>query len=94
MKNVYKKHVFVCENIRYSSKRKSCGRIGKGIRSILKKKVHDNNLKNTVRINRSGCLDHCEDGPCLVIYPEGKWYTEINEKDCDDIFLNSIFEEV
>ena len=93
MKNVYKKHIFVCENIRDSSKKKSCGHAGREIRSTLKKMVYDNNLKASVRVNRSGCLDRCEDGPCLVIYPEGKWYTKADVKDCGEIFLNSILEE-
>jgi (2Fe-2S) ferredoxin len=28
-----------------------------------------------VRVNKSGCLDHCEKGPSCVVYPEGTWYT-------------------
>ena len=78
----YKKHIFVCENMRKDLQRKSCGVKGQAIRAHLKKMVHDNGLKDDIRVNRSGCLDQCENGPCLVIYHEGKWYTEIDKNDC------------
>ena len=38
-----------------------------------------------VRINASGCLDQCEQGPTVVIYPEGVWYTIRKEADVEDI---------
>ena len=38
-----------------------------------------------VRVNTSGCLDRCEQGPALVVYPEGVWYTYIDEVDIDEI---------
>jgi (2Fe-2S) ferredoxin len=38
-----------------------------------------------VRINGAGCLDRCELGPCIVIYPEGIWYSPKNEADVDEI---------
>ena len=28
-----------------------------------------------VRVNKSGCLDHCESGVSCVVYPAGVWYT-------------------
>jgi (2Fe-2S) ferredoxin len=38
-----------------------------------------------IRINKAGCLDRCEEGPVLVVYPEGIWYTYIDEEDIDEI---------
>lgn len=38
-----------------------------------------------VRINKAGCLDRCTEGPCLVIYPEGVWYTYVDQRDIDEI---------
>lgn len=38
-----------------------------------------------VRINTAGCLDRCEKGPVLVIYPEAVWYTYIDQDDVDEI---------
>jgi (2Fe-2S) ferredoxin len=38
-----------------------------------------------VRINAAGCLDRCEKGPVLVIYPEAVWYTYVDKEDIDEI---------
>jgi (2Fe-2S) ferredoxin len=38
-----------------------------------------------VRINQAGCLDRCEQGPVMVIYPEAVWYTYVDTEDIDEI---------
>ena len=38
-----------------------------------------------VRINQAGCLDRCEVGPVLVVYPSATWYTYVDQSDIDDI---------
>ncbi len=43
-----------------------------------------------VRINSAGCLDRCDLGPVLVIYPEAVWYTYIDEEDIDEIFTEHL----
>ena len=42
-------------------------------------------LQGTVRINTAGCLDRCELGPVLVVYPEAVWYTYVDKEDIDEI---------
>jgi (2Fe-2S) ferredoxin len=42
-------------------------------------------LPGKVRINAAGCLDRCEKGPVLVIYPEAIWYTYVDKEDIDEI---------
>ena len=37
------------------------------------------------RVNIAGCLDRCEEGPVCVVYPEGVWYTYVDEQDLDEI---------
>jgi len=41
-------------------------------------------------VNTSGCLDRCEEGPVCVVYPEGTWYTYIDEQDIDEIIENHL----
>ena len=53
----------------------------------MKKKITDLKLKN-IRVNQSGCLDKCESGPIMVIYPQGVWYTYKGKTDIDEI-INS-----
>jgi len=38
-----------------------------------------------IRVNTAGCLDRCTEGPVLVIYPEGTWYTYVDREDIDEI---------
>ena len=45
-----------------------------------------------VRINQAGCLDRCEFGPALVIYPEGVWYSPKTREDVDAILQAHLVE--
>ena len=88
----FKKHIFICTNDRgEESVRKSCGSCGgMELRRELVKMINDNRLKGKVRANKSGCLDVCEDGPALVVYPEGYWYLGVEKEDLKKIFHFSI----
>lgn len=83
----YEHHVFFCMNIREDDKRPSCGKQGAVAQQHAKKRIKalDMNGQGKVRINQSGCLDRCEEGPCLVVYPEGTWYTYVDTADIDEI---------
>jgi (2Fe-2S) ferredoxin len=43
------------------------------------------NGKGQVRINKAGCLDRCEEGPVLVVYPDAVWYGRVQPSDVDEI---------
>lgn len=45
----------------------------------------DLNGPGKIRVNQAGCMDRCEEGPVLVVYPEGIWYTYVDTADIDDI---------
>ena len=88
----YKHHVFFCTNQREpdgsGTTRPCCaGKGASALRDYAKKKVKGMGLAGAgeVRINNAGCLDRCEEGPCVVIYPEGTWYTYVDEHDIDEI---------
>lgn len=85
----YRRHIFFCVNDRGpDSERPSCNLCGSaGLRDYAKKKVKKLGLsgEGSVRVNQSGCLDRCEEGPVCVVYPEGTWYTYIDEMDIDEI---------
>ena len=76
MSNELRMHVFVCTNDREETHPRGCcnGRGSMEIMTKLKKMARNEGLKD-VRVNKSGCLDRCEDGPTCVIYPEGVWYS-------------------
>jgi len=82
----YGRHVFCCTNERAAGHPRGCCR-EKGadrLRDHLKARAKELGLKD-VRINAAGCLDRCELGPTMVIYPEGVWYTFRDERDLEEI---------
>lgn len=85
----YRKHVFFCINDRGpDSDRPSCNLCASAqMREYAKKKVKELGLAGggNVRVNQAGCLDRCEEGPVCVVYPEGTWYTYVDETDIDEI---------
>jgi len=43
-----------------------------------------------VRVNQSGCLDRCDEGPVAVVYPDNVWYTYKDEADIDEIITRHL----
>lgn len=83
----YRHHVFFCTNLRDDG-RQSCEQCGaSALRDYAKKKVKALGLAGPggVRINTAGCLDRCEQGPVVVVYPEGVWYSYVDQEDIDEL---------
>lgn len=83
----YRKTVFVCTNVRTDG-RVACANPGRGGAEIcesLKNAVKKLGLKGKVRVARSGCLDLCEKGPNLFVYPDGDWCSGVSEHDVPEI---------
>ena len=49
--------------------------------------------RDDIRINKSGCLDLCELGPAMVIYPNKIWYKNVSIDDCEEIFNKTILKD-
>ena len=88
----FEKHIFICTNDRgENSSRQSCGDCGGlDIRKEFVKLINESGLKGKVRANKSGCLDICEQGPAIVIYPKGLWYLGLAKKNIEKIFKHSV----
>ena len=82
----FEAHLFVCCNRRADDhKRGSCAAKGsEHLRDYMKARAKEMGLSR-VRVNTAGCLDRCELGPCVVIYPEGVWYRVTSPADVDAI---------
>ena len=90
----YDHHIFCCVNERAGNERVSCKKKDSHLfRNYIKQKVKDKNIQN-VRVNQSGCLDKCEAGPVIVIYPQGIWYKCESFKNADDIVDSLITGEI
>ena len=90
----YQRHIFFCTNIRpEGADRPSCGRCGsEAMRNFAKLRARELGLagKGGVRVNTSGCLDRCEEGPVAVVYPKGIWYTYVDEEDVEEIVTSHL----
>jgi (2Fe-2S) ferredoxin len=84
--NFYDCHVFCCVNERKAGHPRGCCADGGGVelRDYMKKKGKALRIRK-LRVNQAGCLDRCELGPTMVIYPGGTWYHYRTEADVDEI---------
>jgi (2Fe-2S) ferredoxin len=83
----YERHVFVCENRRPDGHPRGCcaGKGGAEVKEALKAELKARGLQARVRANSAGCLDACEEGAAMVIYPEGVWYGGVTPEDVPEI---------
>jgi (2Fe-2S) ferredoxin len=83
----YEQHVFICVNEREDGRPCCADRGALAAQKHAKKRLKelDLNGQGKIRINQAGCLDRCEEGPVLVVYPQGTWYTYVDTTDIDDI---------
>lgn len=83
----FEHHVFVCHNQRpEGAPRPSCTTDGKSdLHTQLQQLAKAAGLGERVRINKAGCLDQCEHGPMVVVYPEAVWYGNVRPADAPAI---------
>ena len=83
----YTHHLFVCGNQRPDGHPRGCcdPQGAELLRAAFKKALRTRSLRASMRANRSGCLDQCEHGPCVVIYPDAIWYGGVQLTDVDEI---------
>ena len=87
----YQRHIFMCTNVRPEGHPRGCcmaraaamGGVEK-VRGYAREKARQLGIEG-IRLNAAGCLDRCEYGPNMVIYPEGVWYRYESTQDIDEI---------
>lgn len=87
----YDIHIFCCTNERPATHRRgSC--LAKGARELCDYMCRRSMALGLegIRVNHAGCLNRCELGPTMVIYPEGVWYTYTCEADIDEILKSHV----
>jgi len=87
MTSHFEYHVFFCLNQREGGAACCMDHGAEQAFDHMKSRVKKLNLngKGKVRINRAGCLDRCNDGPVMVVYPQAVWYTFVDNEDIDEI---------
>ena len=81
----FSKHVFVCSHVRDENSERGCCMSKNSLDLMVKLKLLAKNAGlNEIRVQKSGCLDQCENGPTCVVYPEGIWY-KLTENSLEEI---------
>jgi (2Fe-2S) ferredoxin len=83
----YQRHIFFCLNQRANGEDCCAQHAAQAGFDRCKLAVKNAGLsgKGQVRVNKAGCLDRCAGGPVAVVYPEGVWYSFVDEADIDEI---------
>ncbi len=91
----YDKHILVCIKERQNGHPRGCCMENGGmeIRKRFVQLINRHGLKGKIRANKTGCLDVCEVGPNVVIYPDNIWYTGVTVNDVDEIFDQSVLND-
>ena len=79
--------MFVCINERAADNPKGCckNKGGVEVRDALKAELSKRGLSKAIRANNAGCLDQCEHGVAVVVYPEQVWYGGVTVDDVSEI---------
>ena len=87
----YTHHIFCCLNQRTEGHAKGCcmSRKAEPVFHYLKQRMKELGVPDT-RVNRAGCLDRCEHGPVIVIYPEGAWYRCRTREEAEQIIQQHV----
>ncbi len=88
----FDKHIFVCENKRPDDHPRGCckDKGGDEIREKFKQRLKELGLNTSFRANSAGCLDACEYGPVVVVYPEQIWYGGVTIDDVEEIIQSHL----
>jgi (2Fe-2S) ferredoxin len=88
----FEKHIFVCENKRPPDNPKGCcfDKGSSAVREQFKKRLAELGLKSEIRASSSGCLDACEFGASIVVYPEQIWYGGVTISHVEEIIQSHL----
>ena len=84
----YRKHVLVCIGKRCNDEKNGDDR-GECLRAELKELNKKMGRKETVRVCGVTCLDLCDDGPNMVVWPDGEWHSHVDRKRAVEIYLDA-----
>jgi (2Fe-2S) ferredoxin len=91
-----KAHIFVCTNERAAGHPRGCckARNSEDLIPLFKQELAKAGLSAETRAQKAGCLDTCEFGPTVVIYPDSVWYGNVKPEDVPEIVKSHLIEGV
>ncbi|MCZ0861351.1 MAG: (2Fe-2S) ferredoxin domain-containing protein [Methanocorpusculum sp.] len=82
-----KHHVFVCASFRLTGQQKGfCqGKDAGNIVQMLTEAVEEHGVSDEIMVSATGCLNLCDQGPIVIVYPENVWYGGVTPDDAEEI---------
>jgi (2Fe-2S) ferredoxin len=89
-----KAHIFVCTNERPPGHKRGCckEKNSEELVQLFKQELSHAGIRKEVRAQKAGCLDTCEFGPAVVVYPDNVWYGNVKPEDVAEIVKSHIVE--
>jgi (2Fe-2S) ferredoxin len=82
----HEKVVFVCCNRREEGERVCCAsQDGQQLRDRMKELVKERGYRTRIRISQAGCMDRCEDGANVMIFPDNEWLSHVTLEHVEEI---------
>lgn len=90
----FTRHVFICTNQRAPEHPRGCcdAKGAAELQRLFKQKLAEHGLSQEVRANKAGCLDQCEHGATVVVYPDAVWYGGVTATDVDEIVQSHLLD--
>lgn len=87
-----KSHIFICTNERPPGHPRGCckEKQSEELVTLFKQELSKRGVAREVRAQRAGCLDTCEFGPAMVVYPDNIWYGNVHKEDISEIVESHI----
>ncbi|MFZ0144873.1 MAG: methyltransferase [Candidatus Sulfotelmatobacter sp.] len=81
----FRHHVFICTQDKPEGVTSCPGNMSLRVLQALERELITQGLDHEVQVTTCGCLGMCDDGPIVIIYPEGIWYHKVKEEDVPEI---------
>ena len=82
----HKKIVFVCINRRAEGERTCCdSKGGAELHARLKELIRERGYRTKIRVSKSGCMDRCEEGANMMVFPDNTWLSHVGDGDLEGL---------
>ena len=81
-------HVFVCMQEKPKDVPCCAASASGAVLEALNQELAACGLRDEVQVTTTNCMGTCEDGPVVLAYPEGVWYSKVTPQDAREIVFN------
>ncbi len=86
----FRYHLFVCTQEKAEGV-PCCSASGSPqVLEALHRELGVRGLSNDVQVSSCGCLGLCEDGPVVIVYPDGMWYAPVKAEDAGELVASHL----